>query len=119
MTTRILIAEDNPDLQRIFAEVFIHAEFEVTTVSNGAEAQRQLSSTLPDMLILDINMPEVSGLDVIEYMRQQDILEQVHVIIVTGNDLIARYVDLSAADLVLLKPVEPLTLVSLAKRFLQ
>jgi CheY-like chemotaxis protein len=119
MGLRALITEDNPDLQWIFTEAFIHVSFEVTVAKDGYEAIEYLRNTLPDVLILDLNMPRCTGQDVIDHLRQSGQLDRVHIIVVTGNALAARFLDPGLADLVLIKPVDPVMLVDLARRLVK
>src|ERR1700694_3772338 len=67
---RMLIAEDNYDLRRIFAKVFSNKHFDVHVVVDGREAISTLEQIMPDILLLDVNMPHVSGLEVLAHVRQ-------------------------------------------------
>ncbi len=120
MAQQILIAEDNPDLRLIFDEIFRHAGFEVVLAPDGREAMKLLDSrALPNAIILDLNMPGATGMEVLEYMRRCGTLEQVTVIVVTGNSVAGRFIDSALVDMVLIKPVDPMDLIALTKRRLQ
>jgi DNA-binding response OmpR family regulator len=62
---QVLIAEDDSDLRTIFARIFLISAFEVRLAVDGRETLAQLAEAVPDILILDINMPHISGLDVL------------------------------------------------------
>jgi two-component system, OmpR family, response regulator len=115
---QVLIAEDNPDIQRIFHKAFQHAGFDVVIAADGIEAIQFMDKTLPDLLVLDINMPRASGIDVLDRLRKQNNLDKIHVIVVTGNTVAASSIDDTSVDLILVKPVSPLELVVLAERFI-
>ncbi len=115
---RVLIAEDNFDLRTIFSRIFTHKQFDVHLAVDGREAVAWLQNTLPDILILDVNMPHLSGLDVLTYVRAQPAAQHVKVIVVTGNAIAVQAPEAELADLILLKPVGIQELVVLAQRLL-
>jgi CheY-like chemotaxis protein len=91
----ILIAEDNPDdvdmLRRSFQQAGIEATLEVA--ANGAEAIRFLEGSgpyanrrLPDFVLLDLKMPGKDGFDVLLWVRQQEALKDLPVIVLTCSD---------------------------------
>jgi CheY-like chemotaxis protein len=81
----VLIAEDDPDLRDIFTIAFRYKQFDVRTVRNGEEAIDTLKAELPQVLVLDISMPKVSGIDVLRYIREQGWHSKMHCIVVTAN----------------------------------
>jgi CheY-like chemotaxis protein len=112
----VLIAEDNQDLQIIFSFLFKKRGYNVDVAVNGQEALNYLNTQAPDILILDVNMPYVSGLDVLSWVRQHPPLKDVKVIVVTGNNLAEQSPEAHLADLMLIKPVSTFDLVTLADR---
>lgn len=119
MTKNILIVEDNPDLQQIFTWVFHRNQhFEVRTAMDGLEAVESIKELMPDVIILDINMPGISGLEVLAYVRNHQGDKAVKVIIVTGNYLAKFEPEAELADLFLVKPLEVPQLLTLAQRLL-
>lgn len=112
---QILIAEDHADLREIFATVLRRAGFSVDVAANGHEALEFLDRSLPDLLLLDINMPGPSGLEIIRHVRQNQ--RPVKVIVITANHQAGRTAEADMADLFLLKPVSITDLVQMAQRF--
>ena len=115
---QVLIAEDRPDLRKIFGHVFNKQHFNVRMAADGIEALEALRIQTPDILVLDINMPNLSGLEVLTYVRQQQSLKDIKVIVVTGNSLAVQYPEVGSADLFLVKPVNLSELVTFAQRLL-
>lgn len=113
---KVLIAEDNMDLRIIFARAFDRRYFSVRVAADGAEAIASLKGALPDVLILDINMPKVSGVDVLRYLHQQPGAKDVKVVVVTGNTMAMQMPEAEYADLFLIKPVRLADLITLAQR---
>ncbi len=116
---RVLIAEDNPDLRQIFARVFLHHHFVVEMARDGAEAMACLADQQPpDVMILDVNMPHLSGLEVLAYIRQTPHLKALKVIVVTGNSVAMDHPDAQQADLFLLKPISINELIIMTRRLI-
>lgn len=72
MKERILIAEDNPDMREMVAELLEDAGFHILTAANGREAQLQIARTneMIDLVITDVMMPEMMGDDLLSLVRQ-------------------------------------------------
>ena len=85
MPARILIAEDEPDIRDYLAAVLQSAGHEVTQVGNGAEVLVQLASPAPDLVLLDLHMPVLSGLDALRHIRQVDSWKAVRVLFLTAS----------------------------------
>lgn len=112
---RVLIAEDNVNLRSIF-EIAFEAWFDVHLAEDGQAAIDHLLQDVPDVLVLDVNMPRVTGLEVLAFVRQELHQHDVKVILVTGNIVAMTDNHAQAADLVLVKPVSVEELVTLTNR---
>lgn len=102
---QVLIAEDNADLRSIFTHAFDNSQFEVRAVVDGLQVMDELNTRLPDILMLDINMPNLSGLEVLRYVHEQPHMKDLKIIVVTGNPQAKQTPEAEYADLFLLKPV--------------
>jgi CheY-like chemotaxis protein len=90
----------------------------VQVARDGAEALDVLANNCPDVLILDINMPHMSGLEVLSYIRQTPFLRALKVIIVTGNSVAIDHPDAQQADLLLIKPISVNELITMVERLI-
>jgi len=115
--SRVLIAEDAPSLRSLFAKVLKNAGFDVHIAVNGFDVMAQLDEQLPDVLVIDLGMPGVSGEEVIRHVQKQT-SKRVKIVVVTGNHLAAQSELANEVDLMLIKPVSPRDLVSFVKRFM-
>lgn len=111
-----LIIEDDPDLVHIFAEALEQSGFQTATVSDGNLALERLSNMVPDIVVLDLHLPGVSGSMILRAIRADGRLTETRVIIATADDRTAE--DLrNDADLILLKPISFKQLRKLSARF--
>jgi DNA-binding response OmpR family regulator len=99
-----LIVEDDNDLAIIFAMALQEVGFETQIVRAGDTALMWLSSSTPDIVVLDLHLPRVSGDTILEQIRADTRLDNTKVIITTADPRMAETIE-AKADLVLLKPV--------------
>ena len=88
---RILVVDDEPTVVDVFNEFLAAQGYEVTVVSNGEDAVRMIPSLRPDIILTDINLPGLSGLEVMRHARAHD--PEVAVIVVTGYASAATAID--------------------------
>ena len=68
---RILIVDDEPAIQMLYHEEFTDEGYAVETASSGEEGLASFGSNPPDLVILDINMPGLNGIEVLRRMKEQ------------------------------------------------
>ena len=66
---KILIAEDEPDIRELVAFTLRFAGHEVVATSNGEEAVQQASQVIPDLILMDVRMPRMTGYDACRVMK--------------------------------------------------
>ena len=80
----VLIVEDDADLSALYQAYLVHEGYEVTTVASGAEALGALISTEPDIVLLDVMLPDGSGFDICKRIKQSRRGPMTSVILVTA-----------------------------------
>jgi CheY-like chemotaxis protein len=110
------IVEDNEDTLIIFRGALELAEYEVETAADGAVAQKQLNEIVPDLIILDLHMPNVTGDILLKQIRADERLKDTRVFLATADANMAAQLQ-DQAELVLLKPIGFSQLKELAERF--
>jgi PleD family two-component response regulator len=114
MTERILVADDDRDIGR-FVELNLTLEgFDVELVHDGEAALRSASANPPDLIVLDVMMPVMDGVEVVRRLRAQAATAAVPVVMLTAKSLSAdKVVGLTAgADDYIVKPFDTLELVA-------
>jgi two-component system phosphate regulon response regulator PhoB len=110
-----IIIEDEKDLALVFAEALTAANFRPEIYYDGGPALSRLIEVIPALVVLDLNLPNITGSEVMELLQNDTRLAQVNVIIVTGSPIKAQ-AHKDMADLVLVKPISYSQLRDLAKR---
>lgn len=114
-TPQALIVEDVSDLATIFAQALHAAGYEVHTLADGSLAQDYLQAIVPDLLVLDIHLPNLNGDELLHQVQEDSRFAQTKIIIVTAD--VRRGAELNdAVDLVLQKPVSYVQLRDLSSR---
>jgi len=119
--TKILLVDDEPDILEIVGYNLTQEGYQVITASNGKEAVLKAKKEVPDLIIMDVMMPEMDGMEACEMIRK---IPELHNVIITF--LTARSEDYSqvagydaGADDYITKPIKPKLLVSKVKALLR
>jgi DNA-binding response OmpR family regulator len=108
-TPRVLVVEDDVSIQLII-KYSLDKQFQVTTFSNGLEAMAFLrDGTLPDIIISDLNTPEMGGLELIEQLKMSGFFNAIPVLVLSGDESTETRIKClnSGADDYVVKPFNP------------
>jgi DNA-binding response OmpR family regulator len=122
MVSRLaLIVEDNIELGTIYAAALEAADFEIEHIADGRKALQRLDELVPTLIILDMNLPHVSGHYIYKKVRSDERFAKTPVIIATANALIADALgsEIAAMDKLMIKPVSPSQLRTTAATMVQ
>lgn len=110
-----LVIEDDPDIAHVFSFALQLAGYDARTIEDGGLAIEQLNILVPALVVLDLNLPHVSGESILQHIRSQARLANTRVIIATAKDRAAEFLH-HEADMVLIKPISTNQLMELAAR---
>ena len=107
--TKILIAEDEPDIRDLVAFTLRFAGYEVVTSTNGEEAVRLAKDELPDLILLDVRMPRMTGYEACKQIKVEPNLKDVPIVFLSAKGQEAEIQDGmdAGAEEYLLKPFAP------------
>jgi len=121
MSTRILIVEDDPDIAELVARYLDKAGFETTRAATGRDALKAIAANPPHVLVLDLMLPNVDGLEVCRLVRSNSATAALPIIMLTARaEESERIVGLElGADDYLAKPFSPGELVARVRALLR
>jgi CheY-like chemotaxis protein len=114
----VLVVDDDPDTLHAYAALLEHDGFQVRTARNGGEAIMEVHRDGPDLIVMDLMMPVVGGLEAAESLRGYQKTASIPIIAVTGSqgtpeqERMRRY-----CDELLIKPCPPETLLERVRRY--
>ena len=118
---KVMLVDDEPDIRRIAQLSLQHlGPWQVVVAASGREAVDQARSEAPDLILLDVMMPQMDGPQTLQELRSDPSLEETPVIFMTAktrHDDLAHYVSIGAVG-VIAKPFNPVNLAGDIRRIL-
>jgi CheY-like chemotaxis protein len=112
---KVLVIDDTPELRDVICHVLKRAGLTVVTAADGPEGIRLAKQEMPDVITLDLEMPDMHGLDVCRELKADPVMYGIPIIVVSSNvDAESQVASISAGAVAYLKkPFSNLSLVSL------
>ncbi len=117
---KVLIVEDDFYIRDLYSMTAKEEGFIVTEASNGEEALFELRSDAPDIILLDIMLPDMNGMTILKTVKETEELKHIPVIIVTNLDESAKEqeaMSLGAAEYLTKIRVTPIQVIDTAKKY--
>lgn len=119
---KVLLVDDNQDLRKLVAKTLTAtAKWQVVTAASGVEALTLLESDMPDLILMDVSMPQMDGIVTIGKIRAQEKLTTIPIILITArvqNHEMSEYKKLAIAG-VISKPFDPVILSTQIKKLVE
>lgn len=118
---RVLIVEDDPLISRMYERVFKFEGFEVDMARNGVEGLEQLKRNIPTMILLDIMMPKMTGIEVLKAIKANPNTKEIPVVVLTnlsGQGDAERAIELGAVKFIVKSKYKPNQIVKQIKEIL-
>jgi two-component system alkaline phosphatase synthesis response regulator PhoP/two-component system response regulator VicR len=121
MAKKILAVDDERHIVRLVQINLQKAGYDVTTAGNGREALEAVAASRPDLIVMDVMMPEMDGFAALQKLKEDEASKNIPVIMLTAK---AQDADVfkgwqSGADLYLTKPFNPAELLTFVKRIFE
>lgn len=110
-----LIVEDDRDIVALFRHVLDIAGYHTEIVMDGIEAMARIETLLPNIVLLDLQLPGMSGVEILKRMRADERMSRIPVVVITAYSVYADSLPVEP-DLLLMKPVDINQLSSLVQR---
>ncbi|MCE7948062.1 MAG: response regulator [Chloroflexi bacterium CFX4] len=88
MGSRILVVEDNPDNRILIADVLDSMDYEVIIATDGEEGVKKASSDRPDLILMDISLPQMDGLTATRHIKEMPELKHIPIIALTAHAMV-------------------------------
>jgi CheY-like chemotaxis protein len=120
MNKRILVADDEPHMLRVTELSLKKGGFDILLARDGRQAVELATTQKPDLVVLDVMMPEMDGFAALRVLKSQPDTAAIPVIILTsrGQRIVREEAETAGAALYLTKPFSPSELLAEAKRIL-
>jgi response regulator RpfG family c-di-GMP phosphodiesterase len=114
---RILLVDDDPALRTLLRTTFEVADVDVVEAEDAAAARRKIRALRPDVIVLDVNMPGTTGLELCEELKQSPKTKDIPIVLLTGSSGgTSAAAKRAGADAFVRKPFSPLELLAVAER---
>ena len=119
MAKKILIVDDEPDVLKILSLRLEKTGYEVIGARDGRDALDLARKMIPDLIILDVYLPDMNGDDVARIMKNDDKLKNIPIILISATaTTVAQRTKECGADGSIAKPFEPEELIDMIKKIL-
>lgn len=118
MAHKILVIEDFELLRKMYTDILERFDYDIISAKTGTEGLELAQSQHPDLVLLDVDLPFMSGLEILYRLRQNIETRDIRVIMITGNPHLEQNEISQQADLILQKPVSPTDVGNFVQRLL-
>jgi len=104
---KILIVEDDVLFLSLLQKILERAGYQTLRAEDGGRALQILEEQQPDLIVLDLILPGMSGLELLKFVKQNDRLKHTPIVVVSAHPNVAPEVYDSGVERILIKPVQP------------
>lgn len=117
---RVLVVDDDPFIQGMAQVLLSNQGRRVTVAGTGAEALARMADAPPDVVLLDLGLPDISGLEVLRLFRAAPTWQQVRILMLTGSHETEHIIQAKqgGASGYVCKPIQPATLADMVSDLL-
>jgi len=90
---KVLVVDDEQDTVELIGNVLRETGYQIEVAYNSKDAVKAIKDFVPDLIVLNLTMPEVSGFDVIEYLKTEEGVKDIPLIVITRKDLTEKDID--------------------------
>jgi CheY-like chemotaxis protein len=119
MTKQIMVVDDDPLMHRLFQHHLEKAGYQMVSAKTGREALDLAARQPPNLIVMDIMMPDMDGLEALRELKKGDATKAIPVVIITanGHHLARKESENCVAAVFLTKPFSPLQLLTEIRKF--
>lgn len=114
---KVLVCDDDKGISEVIKIILEDANYEVNNINNGRAIERKVENYQPDLILLDIWMPGISGKEILSLLKKNEKLSHIPIIIISALSNVNKISKEYGADNFLPKPFDVKDLLSLVKRY--
>ena len=118
MARKILVVDDHQDTREMLEYLFVRSDFEVSVAVDGLDGVERAREVRPDVILTDMHMPDLNGVEMIERMRQIPELRDTPIILLSADRSVERMAINAGANRFVKKPMTFAILVSVVEQLL-
>lgn len=118
MSASILIIEDEPEVITLFTRILAPTGYQIIPALGGAKALELLQQVAPTIILLDLAMPGVDGLELLASIQAMPHLADTRIVVITARPQMAEAARRYAVDAIVFKPIRPNHLINTIKSLL-
>jgi CheY-like chemotaxis protein len=120
MAQKILVVDDDPIMHRVLKHYLERNGYEMLSATNGREALDRAHGERPDLIVLDVRMPDMSGLAALRQLKESQVTKAIPVVVVTVNADRTTHMEseVSGASAFLSKPFRPAELLEVLQKLI-
>lgn len=107
---KVLLVEDDPRVRQLYELVLTMEEYDVVCAVNGEEGLQKAEEDMPDLIFLDLRIPKISGLDLLQMLRNNQKTKDIPVVILSNYDdeaTISKGLELGAREYIIKSRITP------------
>ena len=112
----VLVVDDDPGLRTLLRVTFEIAELDVAEAATVAEARSAITTSRPDVVVLDVELPDLDGLTLTRELRADATMDGLGIVLLTGGETDPAVARVAGADALVRKPFSPLELLDKVRR---
>jgi ribonuclease P protein subunit RPR2 len=113
---RLLLVDDDAAFRALLRTTFEDVAVDVDEAGSAAEAEERIAAARPDVMVLDVGLPDVDGLAFCSQLKADEGTRSIRIVLLTGMDDVEEVAGAAGADALLLKPFRPLELLGVVER---
>jgi ribonuclease P protein subunit RPR2 len=113
---RLLLVDDDAAFRALLRTTFEDVAVDVDEAGSAAEAEERIAQARPDVMVLDVGLPDVDGLALCQQLKSDERTRAIRIVLLTGMDDVEDVAGAAGADALMLKPFRPLELLGVVER---
>ena len=118
MAKQILIIDDDPTLLKMLQSFLESHGYEVVTANDGEQGLQQIKANVPDLILLDVQMPKMNGYTFVVELKKQTAMKAVPIVVLTAKEGMAEIFKVEGVKEYMTKPFHPQKILEAVQKYI-